>query len=49
MWIMKNSGTWCCALFLVTLHWYEKIKENMWLKLIGLLPTQYLCFIAKCS
>jgi hypothetical protein len=42
---MQNSGKWCHTLFLVTLHWHEKIKEYMWLKLIGLLPTQSLCLM----
>jgi hypothetical protein len=38
----QHPGKWCGTLFNVVLHWYECIKEYMWLKLIGLLPTKNL-------
>jgi hypothetical protein len=41
----QHPGKWCGTLFNVVLHWYECIKEYMWLKLIGLLPTQNLCLM----
>jgi hypothetical protein len=41
----QHPGKMCGTLFNVVLHWYECIKEYMWLKLIGLLPTQNLCLM----
>jgi hypothetical protein len=41
----QHPGKWCGTLFNVVLHWYKCIKEYMWLKLIGLPPTQNLCLM----
>jgi hypothetical protein len=41
---MKHPGKWHGGLFNV-LHWYEQIKEYVWLKLKGLLSTQTLCLM----
>jgi hypothetical protein len=42
---IKHPGKWNDKMFNVVLHWYERIKEYMWLKLIGLPPTQSLCLM----
>jgi hypothetical protein len=39
---MHHPGKWHDRLFNVVLHWYERIKEYMWLELVGLLLTQTL-------
>jgi hypothetical protein len=43
---IKRPGPWCGPMFDIVLQWYEKIKEYMWLKLIGLLSIQSL-FLMK--
>jgi hypothetical protein len=45
MMAIQHPGKWCGMSFQVVLHWYEQIKAYMWLKLIGLLPTQALCLM----
>jgi hypothetical protein len=42
---IKHPGKWNDTMFNVVLHWYERIKEYMWLKLIGQLPAQSLCLM----
>jgi hypothetical protein len=42
---MKHPVKWHGGLLNVVLHWYEQIKEYVWLKLIGLLSTQTLCLL----
>jgi hypothetical protein len=42
---MKHPRKWHGGLFNVVLYWYEKIKEYVWVKLIGLLPTQSPCLM----
>jgi hypothetical protein len=39
---MKHPGKWHDGFFNVVSHWYEQIKEYVWLNLIGLLSTQML-------
>jgi hypothetical protein len=42
---MLHPGNLYGGLFNVVPQWYEQIKEYMWLKLVGLLPTQTLCLV----
>jgi hypothetical protein len=42
---MKHARKWHCGLFPVVSHWYEQIKEYVWLHLIGLLSTQIVCLM----
>jgi hypothetical protein len=44
---MQHPGKWYGAFFNVVLHWYKQFKEYIWLKLIGLLPTQTLCLMQR--
>jgi hypothetical protein len=44
---MQHPGKLYSGLFNVVLHWYEQIKEYMWLNIIGLLPTQTLCLMQR--
>jgi hypothetical protein len=45
MMAIQHPGRWCGSLFQVVLHLYEQIKAYMWLRVIGLLPTQTLCLM----
>jgi hypothetical protein len=42
---MKHPGKWHGGLFNVLSHWYEEIKDYLWLNLIGILSTQMLCLM----
>jgi hypothetical protein len=42
---MKHPEKWHSGLFNVSSHWYEQIKEYVWLNLVGLLSTQMLCLM----
>jgi hypothetical protein len=42
---MRHPGKWHGGLFNAVLHWYEQIKEYVWLKRIGLLSKQTLCLM----
>jgi hypothetical protein len=44
---IHHPGHWHGTLFPVVLYWYDQIKPYMWLKLIGLLPTQTCCLLQK--
>jgi hypothetical protein len=44
---MKHPGKWHGGLFNVVSHWYEQIKEYVWLNLIGLLSTKMLCLMQR--
>jgi hypothetical protein len=45
MMAIQRPVKWCGTSFQVVLHWYERIKIFMWLRLIELMSTRTLCLL----